>query len=66
MSKNPIDYVGDQELGAGFVEVHLEVAVDKGEPLIQPYGVYKTIGDAVGKPIAWPEILANWLITFNP
>ena len=62
MSKNPVDYVGDQELGDGFIEIHVEVAVHNTEPLIRPYGVYKTIGDAVGKPIAWPEYLVSWSI----
>ena len=65
-NKNRVDYLGDHELGEGSVEVHVEVAVENTIPLIRPYGVYKTIGDAVGKPIAWPESLVRWSITINP
>ena len=59
MSKNPVDIVEDQELGRGFIEIYVKVSIDKAELLIRPYAQYKTIGDAVGKPIAWPEYLIS-------
>ena len=59
MSRNPEDIVGNQELGRWFVEVHVEIPIEQDEPLVRPYGQCKTIGDAVGKPIAWPESMVR-------
>ena len=59
MSKNPDMMVGNQELGPHFWEIHVEVPVLSEEPLVRPYANYRTIGDVVGKAVAWPQFLVS-------
>ena len=59
MSRNPEDFVGPKQLGPEFVEVYVEIPLHKDEPLVRPYEAYKTIGDAVGKNIAWPNTMVT-------
>ncbi|XP_010255391.1 PREDICTED: uncharacterized protein LOC104596073 isoform X2 [Nelumbo nucifera] len=53
LNKNSSTKVGGFELGAAFWEVHVEVPFVVEEPLMRPYGCYRTIGDAVGSSVAW-------------
>ncbi|PIM99376.1 hypothetical protein CDL12_28131 [Handroanthus impetiginosus] len=46
--------VGRQCLGPSWCEVHIQVAVERGEKLLRPYSILKTIGDTHGATIAWP------------
>ncbi|XP_058080678.1 uncharacterized protein LOC131228844 [Magnolia sinica] len=48
LSKDPCTKVGGHELGIGFWEVLIHVAIVREEVLIRPYGRYKIIGDAIG------------------
>ncbi|XP_058086040.1 uncharacterized protein LOC131233365 isoform X1 [Magnolia sinica] len=57
LSKDPLIKVGGHELGIGFWEVLIHVAIVPEEVLIRPYGRYKTIGDAIGTSIVWPSIM---------
>ncbi|XP_058067564.1 uncharacterized protein LOC131216938 isoform X4 [Magnolia sinica] len=59
LSKDPLTKVGGHELGIGFWEVLIHVAIVRDEVLIRPYGRYKTIGDAIGTSIVWPSILCK-------
>nr|DAD24122.1 TPA_asm: hypothetical protein HUJ06_025585 [Nelumbo nucifera] len=38
--------------GAAFWEVHVEISFVFEEPLMRPYGCYRTTGDAVGSSVA--------------
>ncbi|KAH7847069.1 hypothetical protein Vadar_021484 [Vaccinium darrowii] len=53
-SMNPSTQVGGEELGANWCEIHVQVPIQWDEHLIRPYGGLKTVGDAIGTPIAWP------------
>ncbi|XP_058112926.1 uncharacterized protein LOC131255972 isoform X3 [Magnolia sinica] len=59
LSKDPLTKVGGHELGIGFWEVLIHVAIVREEVLIRPYGRYKTIGDAIGTSIVWPSIMCK-------
>ncbi|CAN1185417.1 hypothetical protein LINPERPRIM_LOCUS38994, partial [Linum perenne] len=61
VSKNPKRIVGDIELGGGFYEIFVEVAMKRDEPLVRPYGSFSVIGDVTGRTIAWPSILVSRL-----
>ena len=55
--------VGGCHLGSNWCAVHVQVAVNRDEPLMRPYSFFDTIGDAIGAPIAWPCSLVNILET---
>ena len=59
ITKDPRCFVGGVELGQGWFEVNVEVPIIRGEPLIRPLRSYKTIGDAVGRNVAWPSSLVS-------
>ncbi|XP_058108958.1 uncharacterized protein LOC131252020 [Magnolia sinica] len=59
LSKDPLTKVGGHELGIGFWEVLIHVAIVRDEVLIRPYGRYKTIGDAIGMSIVWLSVLCK-------
>lgn len=58
-SMNPSTQVGGEELGANWCEIHVLLPIQWDEHLIRPYGGLKTIGDAIGTPIAWPISLVE-------
>ncbi|KAG5535715.1 hypothetical protein RHGRI_023467 [Rhododendron griersonianum] len=53
-SMDPSTEVGGEELGANWCEIHVQVPILWDEHLMRPYGGLKTVGDAIGTPIAWP------------
>ncbi|XP_058080927.1 uncharacterized protein LOC131229082 isoform X1 [Magnolia sinica] len=55
LSKDPLTKVGGFSLGNGFWEVYIQVAIVCEETLMRPYGRYRTIGDAAGSSICWPD-----------
>ncbi|KAF4404070.1 hypothetical protein G4B88_014526 [Cannabis sativa] len=54
VSKDSSKEVGGKELGNHYSEVVVQVCIKPDEELIRPCGQYKTIGEVVGAPIAWP------------
>ncbi|KAF4393075.1 hypothetical protein F8388_012584 [Cannabis sativa] len=54
VSKDSSKEVGGKELGDHYSEVVVQVCIKPDEELIRPCGQYKTIGEVVGAPIAWP------------
>ncbi|CAI0399280.1 unnamed protein product [Linum tenue] len=58
LTKDPKGRVAGQELGRGFYEVFVQVGIHSDEPLVRPYGSYQTIGDVIGRSIAWPSSLS--------
>ncbi|XP_058087941.1 uncharacterized protein LOC131234947 [Magnolia sinica] len=59
LSKDPLIKVRGHELGIGFWEVLIHVAIVREKVLIRPYEQYKTIGDAIGTSIVWPSIMCK-------
>ncbi|CAN1788230.1 hypothetical protein LINPERHAP1_LOCUS17959 [Linum perenne] len=59
VSKRPNARVGDIELGHGFYEIFVDVAMKPDEPLVRPYESFQVIGDVVGRTTAWPAILVQ-------
>ena len=57
LSKHPESMIGRQKVGKGFWQVYIEVPIIKDEPLIRIDGQFKTIGDAAGRLVAWPQTL---------
>nr|DAD37913.1 TPA_asm: hypothetical protein HUJ06_008554 [Nelumbo nucifera] len=55
-SLDPQKIVGGVPLGYGWTEVVINVPNISDAPLMRPYGRYRTIGTAVGVPIAWSSI----------
>ncbi|XP_058228513.1 uncharacterized protein LOC131336620 isoform X3 [Rhododendron vialii] len=53
-SMDPSTEVGGVELGVNWCEIHVQIPIIWGEHLMRPYAVLKTVGDAIGTPIAWP------------
>ncbi|XP_058209843.1 uncharacterized protein LOC131322515 isoform X2 [Rhododendron vialii] len=53
-SMDPSTEIGGEELGANWCEIHVQVPILWDEHLMRPYGGLKTVGDAIGTPIAWP------------
>ncbi|MQM21410.1 hypothetical protein Taro_054450 [Colocasia esculenta] len=53
VSRDSKKKVGGVELGDFFCEVSIEIPIQPLAPLIRPYCELKTIGDAIGKTIAW-------------
>ncbi|KAG5561254.1 hypothetical protein RHGRI_004325 [Rhododendron griersonianum] len=51
-SMDPSTEVGGEELGANWCEIHVQVQILWDEHLMRPYGGLKTVGDAIGTPIA--------------
>lgn len=47
------------EVGKNWCEVHVQEVVNWDEELIRPYGLFQTVGDAIGAPIAWPMSLVS-------
>ncbi|XP_062079279.1 uncharacterized protein LOC133783648 [Humulus lupulus] len=54
LSRDPSKEVGGKKLGSFFSEVIVQVPIKPDEQLIKSYGHFKTIGQVVGAPIAWP------------
>ena len=54
-SKDPSKEVGGKELGDFFSEIIVQIPIKPDEQLIRAYGCFKTIGEVVGAPIAWPN-----------
>ncbi|CAI0378388.1 unnamed protein product [Linum tenue] len=59
MTKDPKGCVAGQELGRGFYEVFIHVPFKSDEPLVRLYGSFRTIGDVIGRSIAWPSSLVT-------
>ncbi|CAN1170572.1 hypothetical protein LINPERHAP2_LOCUS29072 [Linum perenne] len=59
VSKRSNARVGDIELGHGFYEIFVDVAMKPDEPLVRPYESFQVIGDVVGRTTAWPAILVQ-------
>ncbi|KAJ0599736.1 putative transposase, Ptta/En/Spm, plant, transposase, Tnp1/En/Spm [Helianthus annuus] len=53
-SLDPNDLVGGTEIGPEWCEVNVQVPIKKDENLVRPYGLFSTIQDCIGAPIAWP------------
>ena len=53
-SRDPSKEVGGEKLGSFFCEVIVQVPIKPDQQLIKSYGQFKTIGQVVGAPIAWP------------
>ncbi|KAF5789333.1 putative transposase, Tnp1/En/Spm [Helianthus annuus] len=53
-SLDPNDLVGGTEIGPEWCEVNVQVPIKKYENLVRPYGLFSTIQDCIGAPIAWP------------
>ncbi|CAN1248567.1 hypothetical protein LINPERPRIM_LOCUS6788 [Linum perenne] len=47
------------ELGHGFYEIFVCVAMKTDEPLVRPYECFQEIEDVIGCTIAWPAILVS-------
>ncbi|KAI8524705.1 hypothetical protein RHMOL_Rhmol13G0169200 [Rhododendron molle] len=45
--------VGGEKLKVNWSEIHVQIPIIWGEHLIRPYAGLKTVGDAIGTPIAW-------------
>lgn len=56
---DPSMVVGGEEIGANWCEIHVQVPIIWDEHLMRPYGGLKTVGDAIGAPIAWPISLVR-------
>ncbi|KAG5558201.1 hypothetical protein RHGRI_008206 [Rhododendron griersonianum] len=59
---DPSTEVGGEELGANWCEIHVQVPILWDEHLMRPYEGLKTVGDAIGTPIAWPISLRTSLL----
>ncbi|XP_071714811.1 uncharacterized protein [Rutidosis leptorrhynchoides] len=53
LSLDPKEVVGGKEIGSRYCSVNPQVAIQKDEELVRPYGHMDTIIDALGTPIAW-------------
>lgn len=62
-SMDPSSILGGVELGANWCEIHVLVPIKWDECLMRPYGSFKTVGDAIGAPIAWPISLVRLMFT---
>ncbi|XP_012855059.1 PREDICTED: uncharacterized protein LOC105974493 isoform X2 [Erythranthe guttata] len=51
--------VGEVRLGPRWCEVHINVGVDPDELLIRRISNFKTIGEAIGLTVAWPQSLVT-------
>ncbi|XP_052206799.1 uncharacterized protein LOC127811129 [Diospyros lotus] len=58
-SIDPSTEVGGSRLRPNWCEVHIQVAVEWDEELIRRYGMFETIGDALGAHVAWPLFLVE-------
>ncbi|XP_071704599.1 uncharacterized protein [Rutidosis leptorrhynchoides] len=56
-SIDPNTVLNGTELGHGWCEVHVQVAIKKDEALFRPYDYLKCIHDVTGTSIAWPAKL---------
>ncbi|XP_071727432.1 uncharacterized protein [Rutidosis leptorrhynchoides] len=56
-SVDPNTVLNGTELGHGWREVHVQVAIKKDEALFRPYDYLKCIHDVTGTSIAWPAQL---------
>lgn len=51
--------LGGEELGANWCEIDVQLPIKWNEHLMRPHGGLKTVGDAIGTPIAWPISLVE-------
>lgn len=58
-SLDPNEEVGGEEIGPGWCEVNVQVAIKRCERLVRPYDLLITIDDAVGATTAWPCTLIS-------
>lgn len=56
---DPDAVVGSEEIGPNWCEVDVQVAIKKDEHLVRKYGLFITVQDAVGAPVAWPCYLVS-------
>ncbi|KAH7844644.1 hypothetical protein Vadar_030181 [Vaccinium darrowii] len=54
--------LGGEELGANWCEIDVQLPIKWNEHLMRPYGGLKTVGDAIGTPIAWPISLRKMMM----
>ncbi|XP_071714781.1 uncharacterized protein [Rutidosis leptorrhynchoides] len=62
LSLDPKEVVGGKEIGSRYYSVNPQVAIQKDEELIRPYGHMDTIIEAIGTPIAWPRNFVEYLL----
>ncbi|KAH7835197.1 hypothetical protein Vadar_023734 [Vaccinium darrowii] len=53
-SLDPSKELDGEELGANWCEIDVQLPIKWNEHLMRPYRGLKTVGDAIGTPIAWP------------
>ncbi|XP_071735363.1 uncharacterized protein [Rutidosis leptorrhynchoides] len=58
-SVDPNTVLNGTEIGHGWCEVHVQVAIKKDEALFRPYDYLKCIHDITGTSIAWPAQLVR-------
>ena len=61
-SMDPSVVVGGEELGPNWCKVQVQVPIKWDEYLMRHYTGLRTIGDAIGTPIAWPLSLVCSII----
>ncbi|GKA15077.1 eukaryotic translation initiation factor 5B [Tanacetum coccineum] len=58
-SLDPDEVVGSEEIGPNWCQVDVQVAIKKDEYLVRKYGLFITVQDAIGAPVAWPCSLVS-------
>ena len=58
-SLDPDEVVGSEVIGPNWCEVDVQVAIKKDEYLVRKYGLFDTVQDAIGAPVAWPCSLVS-------
>ncbi|XP_071695342.1 uncharacterized protein [Rutidosis leptorrhynchoides] len=58
-SLDPLTVVGGVEIGTGWAEVHVQVAIKSDETVIRPFELVTTMIEATGVAIAWPTSLLS-------
>ncbi|GJY24579.1 putative reverse transcriptase domain-containing protein [Tanacetum coccineum] len=53
-SLDPDKVVVSEEIGPNWCAVDVQVAIKKHEYLVRKYGLFVTVLDAIGAPVAWP------------
>ncbi|XP_028056512.1 uncharacterized protein LOC114260564 [Camellia sinensis] len=53
-STNASKEIEGEEMGPGYLEIHVQVPVKPNESLIRSYGLVKIVGQAIGAHVAWP------------
>ncbi|GJZ96520.1 eukaryotic translation initiation factor 5B [Tanacetum coccineum] len=58
-SLDPDEVVGSEEIGPNWCAVDVQVAIKKDEYLVRKYGLFVTVLDVIGAPVAWPCSLVS-------